>query len=157
MRCRPGTRSKKGSTILKVGLDTTCSSGGGLEPYTYMRPYTPEHNIPLFVCVFTPPRVSLRLGCNCCEAEKMKITTKRSPLSPFSLPVLLLACLGETVGGVVFPVIMAACAPLSYLFIHPFIHPFLSSYFPLVHYTNHMRSLSLTHTHAQWESCEVMI
>lgn len=86
----------------------------------------------------------------------MKITTKQNPLSPFSPSALLLACLGEMVGGVVFPVIMAACALLS---LYPSIHPSLSFFLfsSYAHYTDHVLTLSLTHTHTQWESCEVMI
>lgn len=45
------------------------------------------------LCSLPPPlHASLRLGCNCCEAEKLKIRTKQSPPPPFSLCCCLLSC-----------------------------------------------------------------
>ena len=88
------------------------------------------------LCSLPPPlHVSLRQGCNCCEAEKLKIRTKQSPPPPFSLCYCMLSCkvLGKKREGGGLTCNYAICVPLS---IHPSIHPPLLPIFLLnTHYT----------------------
>lgn len=78
------------STVLLVGLSTTCGSGGGHEPNQPDLDSTPT---PLLFLLF------LLLVClsdwdAIAGAEKMKITTKPKPSATFlSLSILLSACL----------------------------------------------------------------
>lgn len=68
-----GTRSQQCSNWLQVGLCKT--PGSGRKPWTWADVLRAEY-CSFVYCPPPPPPLPFRLGCNCCEAEYMKIRAK---------------------------------------------------------------------------------